>query len=50
MTIPDKIPLAVRVPPKMLAALKEESVEQQRPVSELIREAIQAYLDRRKEE
>lgn len=49
MTIPDKIPLAVRVTPKMLAALRAEAEAQQRPMSELIREAIQVYLESRKE-
>lgn len=49
MTIPDKIPLALRVTPKMLAALRAEAEEQQRPVSEVIREAIQDYLENRKE-
>lgn len=45
--IPVKAPFAVRLPPKLLAALRREADLQERPMSELIREAVQEYLKKR---
>lgn len=45
--IPAKAPFTVRLPPKLLAALRREADLQERPASELVREAVQEYLRKR---
>ena len=45
--IPVKEQFTVRLPPKLLAALREEADLQERRASELIREAVQEYLKKR---
>lgn len=43
--IPKKVLLSLRVPPRMLAALKAIAEAQERPVSEIVRDALQQYID-----
>ena len=44
MSRPPKEPFALRLPPKMLDALRRVADAQERPVSEVVREAVQEYL------